>query len=223
MTSWLPRREPKVFQSTCSTPCSLRYRAAGPFLGIEPAGEMWSVVTESPSTASTRAPVMSRSGARLRRQVPEERRLLDVGGIRVPGVPAPLGNLERPPGLVPLEDRRVAAVEQFGLQRPGHRVHAPPPASARCRAGTPGGRPCRSPAAPGRGRCPLGPPARTRRPESARRDSWREPADAPAPRSSDSRSRPRRRPASGPRSAGPRLPAADRCCRYRWCSRSPPR
>ena len=62
ITSWLPRREPKVFQSTCSTPCSRRYRAAGPFFGIEPAGEMWSVVTESPSTASTRAPVMSRSG-----------------------------------------------------------------------------------------------------------------------------------------------------------------
>ena len=39
-----------------------RYRAAGPFLGIEPAGEMWSVVTESPSTARTRAPAMSRSG-----------------------------------------------------------------------------------------------------------------------------------------------------------------
>ena len=30
---------------------------------MEPAGEMWSVVTESPSTASTRAPVMSVTGA----------------------------------------------------------------------------------------------------------------------------------------------------------------
>jgi len=56
ITSWFPRREPKVFQSTCSTPCSRRYRAAGPFLGMDPAGEMWSVVTESPSTASARAP-----------------------------------------------------------------------------------------------------------------------------------------------------------------------
>ena len=30
-----------------------------------PAGEMWSVVTESPSTASTRAPRMSFTGAGL--------------------------------------------------------------------------------------------------------------------------------------------------------------
>jgi hypothetical protein len=29
---------------------------------IEPAGEMWSVVTESPSSASTRAPLMSWTG-----------------------------------------------------------------------------------------------------------------------------------------------------------------
>ena len=37
--------------------------AAGlPFL-IAPAGEMWSVVTESPSLASTRAPWMSLTGA----------------------------------------------------------------------------------------------------------------------------------------------------------------
>src|SRR6476661_5232423 len=32
-------------------------------LPMEPAGEMWSVVTESPSFASTRAPVMSVTGA----------------------------------------------------------------------------------------------------------------------------------------------------------------
>ncbi|SKV37677.1 Uncharacterised protein [Mycobacteroides abscessus subsp. abscessus] len=29
---------------------------------MEPAGEMWSVVTESPSRASTRAPLMSVTG-----------------------------------------------------------------------------------------------------------------------------------------------------------------
>ena len=36
---------------------------AGPSALMLPAGEMWSVVTESPSTASTRAPLMSSTGA----------------------------------------------------------------------------------------------------------------------------------------------------------------
>jgi hypothetical protein len=45
-----------------STPCSDRYRPAGESALMEPAGEMWSVVTESPSFASTRAPVMSSTG-----------------------------------------------------------------------------------------------------------------------------------------------------------------
>ena len=36
---------------------------AGDQAAIEPAGEMWSVVTESPSQASTRAPSMSVTGA----------------------------------------------------------------------------------------------------------------------------------------------------------------
>ena len=36
---------------------------AGDQAGIEPAGEMWSVVTESPSQARTRAPEMSVTGA----------------------------------------------------------------------------------------------------------------------------------------------------------------
>ena len=46
-----------------STPCSFRYFAAGESFLIAPAGEMWSVVTESPSTASTRAPAMSSTGS----------------------------------------------------------------------------------------------------------------------------------------------------------------
>ena len=45
-----------------STPCSARYRPAGLSALIEPAGQMWSVVTESPSLASTRAPSMSVTG-----------------------------------------------------------------------------------------------------------------------------------------------------------------
>src|SRR4051794_14979517 len=62
MTSWLPRRDPYELKSRRSTPCSARYWPAGESGLIELAGEMWSVVTESPSLASTRAPEMSATG-----------------------------------------------------------------------------------------------------------------------------------------------------------------
>ena len=62
ITSWLPRREPYELNSWRATPCSARYLPAGESALIEPAGEMWSVVTESPSLASTRAPAMSCTG-----------------------------------------------------------------------------------------------------------------------------------------------------------------
>ena len=42
-----------------STPCSERYRPAGESFLMEPAGEMWSVVMESPNRPSTRAFSMS--------------------------------------------------------------------------------------------------------------------------------------------------------------------
>ncbi len=63
ITSWLPRREPYELKSLRSTPCSARYRPAGLSGLIEPAGLMWSVVTESPSLASTRAPTTSVTGS----------------------------------------------------------------------------------------------------------------------------------------------------------------
>ena len=44
-------------------PWESRYSAAGVPGLIAPAGEMWSVVTESPSSASTRAPEMSVTGS----------------------------------------------------------------------------------------------------------------------------------------------------------------
>ena len=44
-------------------PCSVRYSPAGAVALIAPAGEMWSVVTESPSLARTFAPWMSDTGA----------------------------------------------------------------------------------------------------------------------------------------------------------------
>src|SRR5665213_1883604 len=55
ITSWSPRRAPYVLKSRISTPCSRRYTAAGDCGEIVPAGEMWSVVMESPSSARTRA------------------------------------------------------------------------------------------------------------------------------------------------------------------------
>ena len=63
ITSWLPRREPYELKSRTSTPFSISQRPAGLSFLIAPAGEMWSVVTESPSTASTRAAVTGFTGS----------------------------------------------------------------------------------------------------------------------------------------------------------------
>src|SRR6476620_10015907 len=62
ITSWLPRRDPYELKSFLSTPCDRRYAPAGESALMDPAGEMWSVVTESPSLANTRAPAMSSTG-----------------------------------------------------------------------------------------------------------------------------------------------------------------
>src|SRR5262249_13828678 len=63
ITSWLPRRAPYELKSLGLTPLAIRYCAAGDFCAIDPAGEMWSVVTLSPSHASTRTPLMGPIGA----------------------------------------------------------------------------------------------------------------------------------------------------------------
>jgi len=63
MTSWFPRRAPYELKSAGETPCSTRYFAAGEFFAMLPAGEMWSVVTESPSITRHRAPARSFRGA----------------------------------------------------------------------------------------------------------------------------------------------------------------
>ena len=62
-TSCWPRRAPYELNSSGPTPCAWSHWPAGDHGAIDPAGEMWSVVTESPSTASTRAPTMSPTGA----------------------------------------------------------------------------------------------------------------------------------------------------------------
>merc|ERR1719253_951485 len=59
MISSLPRRDPEELKSFASTPRSCRYRAAGELLAILPAGEMWSVVIESPTFRSAYALLMS--------------------------------------------------------------------------------------------------------------------------------------------------------------------
>lgn len=45
-------------KSTCLTPLSVRYLAAGELLAILPAGEIWSVVIESPKLQRTYALLM---------------------------------------------------------------------------------------------------------------------------------------------------------------------
>src|SRR5215211_1422180 len=62
MTSWLPRRVPYWLKSLGSTPWSSRYFPAGEFGRMLPAGEMWSVVIESPKSPRIRALTISSSG-----------------------------------------------------------------------------------------------------------------------------------------------------------------
>ena len=63
ITSCWPRRAPYELNSSGPTPCAWSHWPAGDQAAIEPAGEMWSVVTESPRTARTRAPPMSVIGS----------------------------------------------------------------------------------------------------------------------------------------------------------------
>jgi hypothetical protein len=54
----LPRRAPYELKSPFATPSDLSHWPAGLFSAIDPAGEMWSVVIESPNMPSTRAPAI---------------------------------------------------------------------------------------------------------------------------------------------------------------------
>lgn len=53
ITASLPRREPYELKSRGARPFSDRYLAAGLFRAMLPAGEMWSVVIESPKYNKT--------------------------------------------------------------------------------------------------------------------------------------------------------------------------
>ena len=82
-----------------------------------PAGEMWSVVTLSPSLASTRAPATSVTGAGFPGQTLEERGSQHVGRVRVPLEGAARGRFHRPPALVTVEHRRVPPAEHLRIER----------------------------------------------------------------------------------------------------------
>ena len=121
-----------------STPCSARYVAAGVSGLMLPAGLMWSVVTESPSLASTRAPAMSVTGDGSG-AMPSK-----YGGLRtyvessVPREGVARRRRQGAPVLVAGEDVGVARGEHVGVDRTVDRWSAPRPATARCRAGRPG-------------------------------------------------------------------------------------
>ena len=75
-----------------------------------PAGLMWSVVTESPSFASTRAPVMLGDRGGLDRHAVEVRGLAHVGRLGVPLEDRAGRGRQRTPALVAVEDARVLVV-----------------------------------------------------------------------------------------------------------------
>ena len=76
-------------------------------MGMEPAGEMWSVVTESPSSARVH-------------HVVEVGRFLDVSGGLVPLVDAAGGNRQALPVLVAIEDVGVFVLEHAAVDGGAH-------------------------------------------------------------------------------------------------------
>ena len=84
---------------------------------IAPAGEMWSVVIESPKMPSARAPLTSLRRAGRHREAVEERRLGDVGRRR-PVVDLPRDAGDASPHRVRVGDVAVvAAVDLAGRAR----------------------------------------------------------------------------------------------------------
>ena len=117
ITSWWPRRAPYELNSSGATPCSWSHWPAGDHGAIEPAGEMWSVVTESPRTASTRAPVDVARPARARPTGRRRTAAWRCTSSRVPGVAVARRDRQRPPALVALEHDGVGPPEQLGVDR----------------------------------------------------------------------------------------------------------
>ena len=76
---------------------------------------MWSVVIESPNTASARAPAMSVERRRGHGHALEIGRVLDVGGPGRPGIGVAAGDLDRPPAVVAVIDVGIAVAEHVGI------------------------------------------------------------------------------------------------------------
>ena len=74
-----------------------------------PAGEMWSVVTLSPSLASTRAPTTSVTGAAVMVSPSRNGGAEDVAGVLVPFEGVAGGRRHRLPPLVTVEHRAHTA------------------------------------------------------------------------------------------------------------------
>ena len=166
-----------------STPCSTRYVPAGESGWIEPAGEMWSVVTESPSHDEHARALDVADGARLAAHAFEVRRVPHVRRLGLPREELAFRHGQLAPQLVAREDVGVGVGEMLGAHGGGDRVARPPSRSARGRAGRRPRRrgPCRPARSPSR--CPCARRANRRRRAAARRGSSPSPRDGCAPRS----------------------------------------
>jgi hypothetical protein len=126
---------------------------AGEVSLIEPAGEMWSVVIESPNMPGC-APRRCRSTAWAPSSCLEIGRVLHIGRAHVPGVGLAAGDLDLAPVGVALEHvgvalgLNIAAVTNF-FDELGDFLGW----SARCPSDRPACRPCRCRAARWSGRC----------------------------------------------------------------------
>ena len=194
-------------------------RPASPGL-IEPAGEMWSVVTESPSQTRHARALDVADGAGLARHALEVRRMPHVRRVRRPTRRArPRAPAARATSSSPVKtsayvsencsartDDAIVSLISFALGQMSRRKTSSP------------SEPVPSGSSPSR--CPCGRRARTRRRAAATRGSSPSPRDGCAPRScgcprapSRRRGRPRRSPPRSRRRAA-------RSCRCTSCSRS---
>ena len=187
-----------------------------------PAGEMWSVVTESPSSARARAPLNVRQRRRFRRHVRRRTAALECRwSSRIPLVHVAIGDRNGVPRpRLPSNTARTALGTCSGVSDAGDGLLDFFLASARCRAGKPAGRPCRC-------RGFVDQVDVHRAGQRIRHDQRRrrqvvgldQRVDRGL-RSCGCRSAPPPRPDRLRRWRRSTSPAADRCCRYRWCSRS---
>jgi hypothetical protein len=117
ITSWLPRRAPYWLKSISGTPGSIRYLPAGLLVAIEPAGEMWSVVTLSPRYANAFAPTISlRVGACGWVARSRKYGASDIGAVRVELIRRLFGHRHRVPHLVAREDVAVLLRNMSGCR-----------------------------------------------------------------------------------------------------------